>query len=76
MPRRCDDLALLLPSFRQRVGIVLERLRARGLDPLVFETFRTAERAEQLMARGSSKNGALSMHCYGAAVDIISASSK
>lgn len=70
--RRINDMTLLLPSFRERVEILVDRLSHRGLDPVVWETFRTQERAELLAKYGTSKNGALSMHCYGAAADILS----
>jgi len=74
MPVR--DMQLLLPSFRERVELVLERLRARGFDPVVWETYRSPARAKQLVARRRSRVRGLSMHCYGAAVDIISESRK
>lgn len=66
---RCSDPEQLLPSFRRRVVALLARLRAAELHPVLFETFRTPERAAQLARRGTGIVG--SMHCYGVAADII-----
>lgn len=77
---RQSALNLLLPSFRVRVERVLERMKARGFDPIAWETLRTPERAEELKKSGTSRNGKNSMHCsadgFSAAVDVISASKK
>jgi hypothetical protein len=51
-----------------------------GHDPVIHETYRSPERARQLMAKGASKNGDKSIHCYTdefdrvGAVDVISKS--
>jgi hypothetical protein len=67
--RRQANLDDLLPSFRALVDTLLERMRSFGHAPVVHETYRTPERAALLSRKGSgSKN---SLHCYGAAVDII-----
>lgn len=66
------DVQWLAPAFRARiVDGVLPAMRALGHEPVVWETLRTAERAEWLQARGSSRNGRRSMHLYGVACDII-----
>jgi hypothetical protein len=65
------DLKLLVPAFRERVEIVLNELREQGYDPVVHETLRTKERAEQLVKEGKSLAKGLSMHCLGLAVDCI-----
>lgn len=69
---RQNDLGLLLPSVQRAVQIVLTRLHERGYDPLVWETYRTRERALELAKKGSGI--ALSMHELGAAADIVSKS--
>ena len=68
------DLSKLHPEFRELVELLLKRLRARGLDPMVWEAWRSFERAEEMQKRGSGV--AMSMHCYGLAVDIISATTR
>lgn len=65
------SLELLLPCVRERVERVLERMRADGHDPLVWESLRSEERAAELEQRGTGSRR--SLHCYGAAVDIICA---
>jgi hypothetical protein len=66
------DIALLLPAFQPKVLRLLERMHARGFDPVVHETYRSAERAIALQKAGKTRNGKDSMHCYRAAVDVIS----
>ena len=65
----CNDLARLAPAFGMRVAILLDRMVASGHTPLVWETYRTPERAAALAAKGVGVVG--SMHCYGCAVDIV-----
>jgi hypothetical protein len=76
----CHDIERLHPAFRARVELVLADMREAGHDPVIWETYRTPERAKQLEERGASKNGAKSIHCYAddagrvGAVDVISES--
>lgn len=72
MERRQDSLDLLLPSFRAEVEKLLAAMTARGMDPRVFETRRSLERAAALGKAGPGI--ALSLHCFDAAVDIVSVS--
>lgn len=65
--RRLDAL---VPEFRARVELVLADMRAAGHDPLVWETYRTPDRAAYLAGIGRGVRE--SMHCYGLAVDVIS----
>lgn len=64
-----DDIDLLLPSFRPYVHELVRRLRAAGFDPLVRDTLRTFDEAERNALRGTGATK--SMHCYGAAADLI-----
>lgn len=66
---RADDLDLLLPSFRKRIDIVIERLRERGYQPVPRDTLRTSAEAAKNAETGVGV--ANSMHCYGAACDVI-----
>ncbi len=70
--KRESRLETLLPSFRVRVEELVKRLTLQGFDPIVLETYRSPERAAQLAKGGTGV--ALSMHCYGAACDIVSRS--
>ena len=75
----------LAPRFREAVERVLERMRADGHDPLVFETLRTEQRQQFIYGFGReyddgrgvvthSESAADTWHGYGLAVDIVSAS--
>jgi hypothetical protein len=63
------DLDLLVPAFKERVLDLVAMMRASGHQPLVWETFRSRERAEALAKRGTGVVD--SMHTYGVAVDVI-----
>lgn len=63
------DPHLLLPAFAAKVETLFQRLRKQGHDPLLWEAYRSPERAQRLSDKGTGiKN---SLHCYGAAVDIV-----
>lgn len=64
-----DDIDLLLPSFRPYVRELVRRLILVGCDPLVRDTLRTFDEAERNALRGTGSTK--SVHCYGAAADII-----
>lgn len=67
--KRWSDPAMLLPTFRERVLALVSALEEAGHEPLVFETYRSRERAAMLSKKGTGI--ADSMHCYGCAADII-----
>lgn len=72
--KRWDDLDALMLPFRARVVALLGRLAALDFRPLLWETYRSPERAQLLVREGKSlARGGLSMHCYGVAADIICA---
>lgn len=63
------DPAQLDPVFADKVDTLFRAMRSAGYDPYLWEALRSFERAEQL---AKNKRGiALSMHCYGLAVDIV-----
>lgn len=66
---RSVSLDPLLPSFRERITTLLERLEGMDHKPVAFETLRSPERAAQLAKDGRGIRD--SMHLYGAAADII-----
>lgn len=79
------DLSKLAPAFRKKIELLLERMRVLGHDAMVFEAFRSDERAAYLYGFGRSyddgrgvvtkaKDGRKTFHRYGLAVDIISRS--
>jgi peptidoglycan L-alanyl-D-glutamate endopeptidase CwlK len=66
------DPSLLLPAFAAKLAELFRRLRALGFDPLLYEGYRTPERAMMLAEKGSGTIDTL--HTYGAAADIVSQS--
>lgn len=80
-----DDLSGLAPKFRAKVERVLDRMRAKGHDPIVFETHRTEARQRFIHGFGRayddgrgivthSQNADETWHAFWLAVDIISKS--
>ena len=67
----CDDLEMLLPSFRAEVEALCLEMLARGHEPRVFETWRSPERVAMLVRRGTGSIN--SVHPHGIAADIICA---
>jgi hypothetical protein len=72
-----NDITQLVPSFITVVERLLADLRKAGLEPVLHETYRTPERA-LMLSRDPDGDGprkapgsARSIHCHGAAVDII-----
>ncbi len=65
-------LSVLNPLFAARIRTLFSRMERRGFDPMIWETGRSQARAEELADRGTGIEG--SMHKYGLAVDIVSAS--
>lgn len=63
------DPKMLIPAFAKKIEKLFQKLIAQGHEPMLWEGFRTLKRAEKLSKRGTGIKK--SMHCYGAAVDII-----
>jgi hypothetical protein len=64
-----NDLGVLSPVFREKLELLLGRMAADGFDHLVWETYRSPERALELEQRGTGVR--LSQHTLGLAADII-----
>lgn len=62
------------PSFAKALEKLFRRLRAQGFDPVLFEGYRSPARAAQLHAANPANARENSVHSYGAAADVISAS--
>ena len=81
------DLCFLAPLFRKQVEAALDNCRARSLDAVVYETYRSLELAQLYYKRGrtirppdrpvtNAKTNLYSWHGYGLAVDVISKSER
>jgi peptidoglycan LD-endopeptidase CwlK len=80
-PPRDTDISRLAPLFAARVAETLSRARMAGLDPVLFEGWRSDVRQRWLYAQGRTRPGDVvtnaqsalySWHGYGLAVDVIS----
>ena len=80
-----NDLGLLAPRFREAVERAIDACLLRGMDAIVYESFRSAELQAAYYARGrtiippiepvtNAISNLHSWHGYGLAVDVISAS--
>jgi hypothetical protein len=68
------DPANLLPGFAANVEKLFQKMRAAGYRPVLWEGLRTPARAAELERLGTGS--ARSMHCLGAAVDILEEGTK
>jgi hypothetical protein len=69
--RRIADVALLEPCMRQKVEAILVDAEALGFKLIVFETYRSRERQQQLFEQGASKLRAVGVHHFGLACDLV-----
>lgn len=68
------DLRSLHPFFRDRVSLLIQRCKARGIELAVVESFRThAKQSEyyQMGRKYTRSSGGKSKHQYGLAVDLV-----
>jgi len=70
-PQRIKDLALLEPVTRAAVQKIIDDARALGFEMMVFETFRSQVRQQQLFAQKATKLKTVGVHNYGLACDIV-----
>jgi hypothetical protein len=68
---RMSEVGMLVPAFADRVCKLVQAMRERGFDAIVWETLRSPERAKALADAGTGVEN--SMHMYGLAADVISA---
>ena len=66
-----DDLDLLEPVTREIVASIIMDAKKKGVEYMVFETFRSKERQLQLYKQGASKLKNVGVHHYGLACDIV-----
>jgi hypothetical protein len=63
------DLALLEPDFRDRVQKLMADAKAMGVELMITETYRSAERQEMLFEQKATQLKTVGVHHYGLAVD-------
>jgi len=72
-PYRIQDVALLEPVTRRLVSHVLAEAEQRGIPVMIFETYRSLQRQQELFAHGASRLHRVGVHHYGLACDIVRA---
>lgn len=70
-PKRVASLDLLEPTFRAKVQAILSDAASHDLKLVVFETYRSQARQQQLYSEGASKLKVVGVHHYGLAADIV-----
>jgi hypothetical protein len=69
--KRVADLALLEPVTRQLVQSIVDAAQQMGIDLMVFETYRSQSRQQELFDNGATKLRKVGVHHYGLACDIV-----
>src|SRR5215467_3563972 len=68
---RVSDPLLLEPITRQLVQQIIDAAQKIGITVMVFETFRSQARQQQLFEDGATKLRTVGVHNYGLACDIV-----
>lgn len=70
-PNRVADPDLLEPMTRQLVQQILDAAQQMGISLMIFETYRSQERQQELFNSGATKLRTVGVHHYGLACDIV-----
>jgi D-alanyl-D-alanine carboxypeptidase len=68
---RVSDLALLEPVTRQLVQNIVAAAEQMGIALMVYETYRSQARQQELFDNGATKLRKVGVHHYGLACDIV-----
>jgi hypothetical protein len=68
---RVADINLLEPVTQQKVLDIIADAKAHGIELMIFETYRSQKRQEELFKQGASKLQKVGVHHYGLACDIV-----
>ena len=66
-----SDMALLEPETRSSVQAIIADASQHGVSYMVFETYRSRERQQQLFEQGATKLKTVGVHHYGLACDVV-----
>jgi hypothetical protein len=69
--KRVADIDLLEPVTRQRVLEIVADAKAHGVDLMIYETYRSQQRQQELFAHGATKLRMVGVHHYGLACDLV-----
>ena len=68
---RVSDPALLEPATRQLVQSVVSAAQRMGIEVMIYETYRSQNRQQELFNNGATKLRRVGVHHYGLACDIV-----
>jgi len=68
---RVADPSLLEPMTRQLVDRLLASAQQMGIEVMIYETYRSQDRQQELFNGGASKLRTVGVHHYGLACDIV-----
>jgi hypothetical protein len=68
---RVADPSLLEPGTRQLVERIISASQQMGIEVMIYETYRSQDRQQQLFNSGASKLRTVGVHHYGLACDIV-----
>ncbi len=69
--KRVSDPALLEPKTRALVEQIVDSAAKMGIEVMIFETYRSQQRQQQLFDAGATKLRKVGVHQYGLACDIV-----
>lgn len=70
-PNRVSDPMLLEPVTRQLVQQIVSSAQQMGINLMIFETYRSQARQQELFNQGATKLRTVGVHAYGLACDIV-----
>jgi D-alanyl-D-alanine carboxypeptidase len=68
---RVSDPALLEPTMRALVQQIVSSAHQMGISLMIFETYRSQARQQELFNQGATKLRTVGVHAYGLACDIV-----
>jgi hypothetical protein len=68
---RCAQFALLAPKMKTAVQAIIIDAHAEGVELMLYESYRSTERQEQLFAQHATELQHNGVHHYGLAADIV-----
>jgi len=68
---RIADVSLLEPMTRQLVDFLVASAHAMGIEVMIYETYRSQQRQQELFNNGATKLRNAGVHHYGLACDIV-----
>jgi hypothetical protein len=69
--KRIDDPALLEPVTRQLVQRIVTSAQQMGIEVMIYETYRSQQRQQELFNNGATRLRRVGVHHYGLACDIV-----